>query len=118
MAELVEDGLHFVMRHQRRFARLRRREIADQRANRALVATIRQQFALRDAEFGEVIVFAVAREKIEIKHPQRLAGLGVGHRVKLQVAHPFVRRFDALKLQAKDALVNREQAVLHAVIGK
>ena len=64
----------------------------------------------------EVIVFALARKHVEIEQAERLAGLRVGHGVKLQVADPFVRRFDALEFQAEDALVNREHAVQHALI--
>ena len=106
VAELVEDGLHVAVRQQRRLVLGGRREVADERDGRALVFAVGQQLAFDDAELGEVIVFAFAREHVEVEQAERLAGLGVGHGVELQVADPFVRRLDALELQAEDALVD------------
>ena len=70
---------------------------------RALVFAAGEQLAFDDAELGEVIVFALAREHVEVEQPERLAGLGVGDGVELQVADPFVGRLDALEFQAEDA---------------
>ena len=84
----------------------------------ALIFSIGQQFAFDDAELREVIVFAFARKHVEIEQAERLAGFRVGDGVELQIADPFVRRFDALEFQAEDALVNREHAVEHALVGE
>ena len=57
-------------------------------------------------EFGEMIVFAFAREHVQIEQPQRFAGGGVGHGVELQIGNPLVGGLDLLEFQAENALVN------------
>ena len=118
MPELVENRHHLVMRQQRRLVRLRRREVADQRAHRALVQAVRTQLALGDAKLREVIVFALTRKHVQIEQPQRLARRRVGDRVHLQIVNPLVRRLDPLKFQPEDALVNREHAIHHRLVGE
>ena len=93
----MEDRFHFIMRHEGRLARLGRREITYKRADGTLIFSVRQQFSFRDAELGEMVVFAFARKEVQIEQSKRLAGFGVAYRVKLEVADPFVGRFYALK---------------------
>ena len=89
-----------------------------ERDGRALVFAAGQQLAFDEPEVGEVVVFALAREHVEVEQAQRLAGLGVGDGVELQVANPFVGRLDPLELQAEDGLVDAEHAVQHALVGE
>ena len=98
VAELVEDGLHVAVREQGGLVFAGRREVADQCHGGPLVFAAAQQFAFNEAELGEMIVFALAREHVEIEQPERLAGLGVRDGIELQVADPLVGRFDALEL--------------------
>ena len=60
-----------------------------------------------------MIEFSFAREHIEIKHAERLAGGGVGHEIKLEIVDPFVRRGDLLEFQPEDVLINVEHPVEH-----
>src|SRR5262249_33106158 len=46
------------------------------------------------------------------------AGFRIGDRIELQVTDPFIRRLNALELESKDALVNQEHAIEHALVGK
>ena len=113
VTEFVEQSFDFLVCHQRRLVRCRRGKIAKQGDSWPLVFSVRQQFATDDFELGEVIEFSFARKHIEIKHPERLAGGGIGHHVELEIVDPFVRRSDFLKLKTKDALINIEHAVEH-----
>src|SRR5437762_4680488 len=118
VTEFVEQSFDFLVCHQRRLVRCRRRKIAKQGDSWPLVFSVRQQFASDDFELGEVIEFSFARKHIEIKHPERLAGGGIGHHVELEIVDPFVRRSDLLKRQTKDALIYIEHAVEHLWNGK
>ena len=111
VAKFVEQGLDVHMGKQRRLVFRRRREVADQRDRGALVLATGQQLAVDDTELRKVIVFALAREHVEVEQPERLTGLGVGDGVKLQTANPFVGRFDALEFEPEDVLVDAEHAV-------
>ena len=113
VAEFVEQRFHVGMGHERRLVCARRRKIAKQRRNRTLILAVRQLFATDDRKLGEVIKFSFAREHIEIKHAERFAGGGVGYHVKLEIVDPLVRRFDFLKLQTKNALVDIEHSFEH-----
>ena len=79
MTEFVEDRFNFVVRQQRGLIRLRRGKITYERADRALVTAIRQEFALDDPELGKMIIFAITRIHIEIEQAHRLARFGIGH---------------------------------------
>ena len=90
------------MRHERRFVAGGRWEIADQ-ARRSGVDTSRSSslLAFDDAELREVIVFAFAREHVEIEQAERLAGFRVTHAVELEVADPFIRRGERVEFAGR-----------------
>ena len=73
MAELVKERLDVSVSKERRPVSGGRREIADQGDGGTLVFAAGQQLAFDDAELGEVIVFAFAREHVEIEQAQRFA---------------------------------------------
>ena len=62
-----------------------------------------------------MIEFSFAWKHIEVKHPERLAGGGIGHHIKLEIVDPFVRRCDLLKLQTENVLINVEHSVEHVL---
>src|SRR5215469_10722768 len=113
MTEFVKESFDLLVRQQRRLIRCRRRKVAKQSNSWALVFSVVQQFAADNFELSEVIEFSFTRKHIEIKHPERFDGGGIGHHIKLEVVNPFVGRNDLFKLQAKDALINVEHAVEH-----
>ena len=110
VAKFVKQRFDVGMRHERRFVRARRRKVAEQRGNGALIFSVRQKFAADDWEFGEVVELSFARKHVEIKHAKRFAGGGVGHHVELEIVDPFVGRVNFLKLQTEDALINVEHS--------
>src|SRR5215510_10631922 len=113
VTEFVKQSFNFLVGHQRRLVRCRRRKVAKQGDCWSLVFSIRQQLAADDFELSKVIEFSFARKHIEIKHSERLARGGIGYHVKLEIVDPFVRRGDPFKLQTKDALINVEHSVEH-----
>ena len=73
VSKFMEKRFDVLMRHQRWSVAICRREIAKQRHGRPLVLSVRKELAADDVELREVVEFSLAREHVEIKHPQRLA---------------------------------------------
>src|SRR5262249_30469806 len=113
VTEFVKQSFNFLVGHQRRLVRCRRRKVAKQGDWWSLVFSIRQRLAADDFELSKVIEFSFARKHIEIKQPERFTRRGIGYHVKLEIVDPFVRRGDPFKLQTENALINVEHAVEH-----
>ena len=124
MAELMEEGLHFIVGQERRLVQGRLGEITDQRRQWLGDAAVRPDLVLRQTPLCRMAVFIVARMKVEVEVAQPLARCGVVH---LEEAHIIVPKRPAriarrgrhfLVLQAVQQLRDAEQPFDHALQGE
>ncbi len=118
MAELVEEGLHVLERHERGLALLALGEVHDHRRHGLAVAARLELAAVDDAEGRAVRVLAVAREEVEIEIPDLAAGLGVVDAEEPHVLVPLLRGLDFREPHAEDSLVDAHGARHHGVDGE